>query len=93
MNKAQLSQTMAAKLTCKQEEAENLLTTILQQIQTALVEGEKIYLTNFGTFELRYCLAKSSDSNDSDNQAFIPLTLGYNKPAFKASNSLKLALN
>ena len=94
MNKAQLAQTMAMTLNCNTDDTHNLLDIILQQIQAALVEGDKVYLTNFGTFELRYCLAKDLNNCDiSDEQPCQPISLGYNKPSFKPSNGLKIALN
>ncbi len=90
MNKTQLTQAMANTLECTKPQASDYLNEILKQIQTALCEGEKVYITHFGTFELRYCLAKTPPNANIDDNAL--LSLGYNKPSFKPANSLKQAV-
>lgn len=90
MNKAQLIRAMATELELSQASTKPVLEQILQQIHLALTEGEKIFLPQFGTFELRYHLAKTG----RHPQTGEPLEIdGYNQPSFKAANALKLAIN
>ncbi len=63
---------------------------ILQQIHAALSEGEKIFLPQFGTFELRYHVAKTGRNPQTGEAIEID---GYNQPSFKASTALKQQIN
>ena len=52
MNKVQLIRRIAAELNASQTSIKPVVEQILQQIHIALSEGEKIFLPQFGTFEL-----------------------------------------
>lgn len=90
MNKAQLIRRIAAELNASQTSIKPVVEQILQQIHIALSEGEKIFLPQFGTFELRYHLAKTGRHPQTGEAIEID---GYNQPSFKASTTLKLQIN
>ncbi|MGL4937446.1 HU family DNA-binding protein [Shewanella sp.] len=81
---------MAADLNASQTSTKPVVEQILQQIHIALSEGEKIFLTQFGTFELRYHVAKTGRNPQTGEAIDID---GYNQPSFKASTALKLHIN
>ncbi|PTA50540.1 HU family DNA-binding protein [Shewanella morhuae] len=90
MNKAQLVRRIAAELNASQASTKPVVEQILQQFHIALSEGEKIFLPQFGTFELRYHLAKTGRHPQTGEAIEID---GYNQPSFKASTTLKLQIN
>ncbi|MCU7996223.1 HU family DNA-binding protein [Shewanella glacialipiscicola] len=90
MNKAQLVRRIADELNASQASTKPVVEQILQQIHIALSEGEKIFLPQFGTFELRYHLAKTGRHPQTGEAIEID---GYNQPSFKASTTLKLQIN
>lgn len=90
MNKKQLVQSIALKADINQTIAHKALTEILTQIQIALMEGEKIFLPQFGTFELRYKLPRQGRNPQTGEPIDIP---GVNQPSFKPSLQLKAFIN
>ncbi|GGB50976.1 HU family DNA-binding protein [Shewanella inventionis] len=90
MNKKQLIQSMAHKMDISQTVARRQLEQILQVIHQGLSEGEKIYIPQFGTFELRFHLPKIGRNPQTGETIEIE---GFNQPSFKASPSLKQILN
>ncbi|GIU11079.1 HU family DNA-binding protein [Shewanella glacialipiscicola] len=90
MNKVQLIRRIAAELNASQTSIKPVVEQILQQIHIALSEGEKIFLPQFGTFELRYHLAKTGRNPQTGEAIEID---GYNQPRFKASTTFKLQIN
>ncbi|WP_282110815.1 HU family DNA-binding protein [Shewanella algicola] len=90
MNKKQLIQSMASQLDIPQTQAKSQLEQILHVIHQGLSEGEKIYIPQFGTFELRFYLPKTGRNPQTGEAMEIA---GFNQPSFKASPSLKQALN
>ncbi len=53
MNKAELVTKMAEKSGLTKKEAEQALNAFMKSVEEALVEGEKVQLVGFGTFETR----------------------------------------
>ncbi|MGL4474270.1 MAG: HU family DNA-binding protein [Shewanella sp.] len=90
MNRSQLIKHMASKQDCSQAAAKQQLTHILATIQQALMEGEKVYIPHFGTFELRYFLAKQGRNPQTGAKIDIA---GANHPSFKPSPALKTLVN
>jgi len=60
-----------------------------KQIHIALSEGSKVFLPQFGTFELRYHLPKSGRNPQTGETIEIA---GFNQPSFKAT-ALKQTIN
>ena len=90
MNKKQLVQTMASDMGISQSLTKPQLEQILLQLHKALTEGEKVYLPQFGTFELRYHLAKNGRNPKTGERIEIP---GFNQPSFKAAPAFKKHIN
>ncbi|MBR9726941.1 HU family DNA-binding protein [Shewanella intestini] len=90
MNKKQLVERMAAKMAASQVSTKPQLDQILATIHQALTEGEKVYIPQFGTFELRFHLPKQGRNPQTGATMDID---GFNQPSFKASPSLKAAMN
>ncbi|ABI71291.1 HU family DNA-binding protein [Shewanella frigidimarina] len=90
MNKKQLAQTMASKMDIPQVQAKQQLEQILAVIHQGLAEGEKIYIPQFGTFELRFYLPKVGRNPQTGEAIEID---GFNQPSFKVSPALKALIN
>ncbi|MCH1931857.1 HU family DNA-binding protein [Shewanella sp. A25] len=90
MNKAQLIQHMASSLSQSKASTKLTLDEILRQIHIALSEGEKVFIPQFGTFELRYHLPKTGRNPQTGEALKID---GYNQPSFKAATAFKQAVN
>lgn len=89
MNRQMLIRQMAERQQISKAQAKVQLQHILASLTQALSEGEKVYLPQFGTFELRYHIPR----NGRNPQTGEPLEIaGSNQPSFKASPSLKQAL-
>ena len=90
MNKSDLIKVMATLSETTQKETRVALDSLLGQIHQALSEGEKVYLPQFGTFELRYHLAKQGRNPQTGEVIEIE---GYNQPSFKFSANVKKCIN
>jgi|TARA_R110002050_G_scaffold6835_10_gene27497 DNA-binding protein HU-alpha len=90
MNKKQLIQSMANKMDQPQAQTKQQLEQILAIILQGLAEGEKIYIPQFGTFELRFYLPRVG--RNPQTGAAIEID-GFNQPSFKASPTLKALIN
>ena len=90
MNKSDLIKAMALHSQATQKETKLVLDALLKQINKALTEGEKVYLPQFGTFELRYHLPKQGRNPQTGEIIEIE---GYNQPSFKFSANVKKQIN
>ncbi|UJF23401.1 HU family DNA-binding protein [Shewanella sp. OMA3-2] len=90
MNKKQLICKMSQQLDLPQTQCKPQLEQILATIQQALCEGEKVYIPQFGTFELRFHLPKNGRNPQTGEIMEID---GFNQPSFKVSNHLKALVN
>ena len=86
MNKTELiaSAAMSAGLTKK--DTERLLNAALDAITAALIKGEKVQLSGFGTFEIKDREARIGRNPHTKEAIEIPAT---KVPVFKASKALK----
>ncbi len=90
MKKTELVEKLALKTGASKKDAEALLNAFVEVVSEALVEGDKISLKGFGTFEVRE-RAERTGHNPKTGEA---MTIAASKsPAFKASSSLKAAMN
>ena len=81
---------LAVKQQITKAEASRNLEGVLDLIQELLVNGEKISLQGFGTFEVR----ERAERNGRNPQTGEAITIAAQlSPAFKASKSLKDAVN
>lgn len=91
MNKAELVGKMAEKAELTKKEAEAALNAFIKTVEEALVEGEKVQLVGFGTFETRERVARQGRNPRNPEQIIeIPASKA---PAFKAGKALKDIVN
>ena len=86
MNKSELVAIVADSANLTKKEAENVIDTFLDAIADALVEGDKVVLSGFGTFEVRERASRSGLNPRTGEEILIP---AQKTPAFKAGKILK----
>ncbi|MBM7071130.1 HU family DNA-binding protein [Shewanella sp. 202IG2-18] len=90
MNKSELVKAMAELSETTQKDTKSALNSLLKMLHQALSEGEKVFLPQFGTFELRYHLPKQGRNPQTGESIEIE---GYNQPSFKFSANVKQVIN
>ena len=90
MNKTQLVDAVVLKTNLKKKEAEAAVSAVFEAISEALVEGEKIQLVGFGTFEVKERAARQGHNPLTGEKIQIPAA---KHPAFSASKALKDSVN
>ena len=86
MNKTELIAIAAENPGLTQKDTERVLNAALDAITLALVRGEKVQLSGFGTFETKDREARVGRNPHTKEAVEIPAT---RVPAFKASKALK----
>jgi DNA-binding protein HU-beta len=86
MNKSELVARIADLSELSKKDAEAALNSTVLAIQEALVKGEKVVLTGFGTFEVKKRKARSGHDPRTGETIQIP---SLNAPTFKAGKVLK----
>lgn len=90
MKKTELVEKLAAKAEVSKKDAEAMLNAFVETVSEALVEGDKISLKGFGTFEVRERSARTGVNPKTGES----ITIAASKaPAFKASSALKTLVN
>ncbi len=90
MNKTQLIDVVAKNAEIKKKEAEAAVNAALEAIANALVDGDKVQLIGFGTFEVKERAAREGHNPFTGEK----ITIAASKnAAFSASKALKEALN
>lgn len=91
MNKSELIAQVAEKSQLTKAEATRALDAFTSSVTEALVDGEKIQLVGFGTFETRQRKARSGRNPRNPKETIeIPASVA---PVFKAGKNLKEAVN
>ena len=90
MNRSDLVAKIAEKSELSKKDAEKALAGFIDAVTEALVDGEKIQLVGFGSFEVRRREARSGRDPRTGRAITIPAS---NSPAFKAGKALKDAVN
>jgi DNA-binding protein HU-beta len=90
MNKTNLIDVVAAKANLKKADAKAAVDAVFAAIEGALVEGDKVQLAGFGTFEVKTRGARMG-RNPATGKA-MPIAASK-APAFKAGKALKDAVN
>ena len=90
MTKTELAATVAAKAQITKKQADQILNTTFEAIKQALVEGDKVQLIGFGTFEIRNRAARKGRNPQTNEEIDIPAS---KLPSFKAGKALKEAVN
>ena len=86
MNKTELIAIAAENAGLTKKDTERILNAALDAISQALVRGEKVQLSGFGTFETKDREARIGRNPHTKEAVEIPAT---RVPAFKASKALK----
>ncbi|MEE0859488.1 MAG: HU family DNA-binding protein [Acutalibacteraceae bacterium] len=90
MNKSELIAQVAEKSNLTKKDAEKAVTAVIDTIVSAVIEGEKVQLVGFGTFEQR----QRNERTGVDPRTKTKITIPASKvPAFKAGRNFKEAVN
>ena len=90
MTKTELAATVAEKAKITKKQADLVLNTTFDAIKQALVEGDKVQIIGFGTFEIRNRAARKGRNPQTNEEIDIPAS---KLPSFKAGKALKEAVN
>lgn len=89
MNKTELISAMAEKAEISKKDAEKALTAFTNVVADTLVDGDKIAITGFGTFEV----VKRAERQGRNPATGETITIAASKsPKFKAGKALKDAV-
>lgn len=86
MNKSELIEAIAARLDGDRKAAATAVDGVLDEITRAVVRGERVALTGFGTFEKRVRAARTARNPATGEAIKLKKT---SVPAFKAGATLK----
>lgn len=90
MNKSELITSMAEKSGLSKKDVEKALSAFTESIQDALVNGEKVQLIGFGSFEVRERAERKGRNPKTREEMIIPASKA---PVFKAGKALKDSVN
>ena len=86
MNKTELIAIAAEHAGMTKKDTERVLNACIDAITAALIKGEKVQISGFGTFEAKEREARIGRNPHTKEEIHIPAT---RVPAFKASKALK----
>jgi len=86
MNKTELIAVAAQSTGLTKKDTERVINAALDAVTAALVKGEKVQMSGFGTFEVKAREARIGRNPHTKEAIEIPAT---NVPVFKASKALK----
>lgn len=90
MNKADLIASMAEKSELSKKDAEKALNAFVESVEAALVQGDKVQLVGFGSFEVRERAARKG----RNPQTKAEITISAAKaPIFRVGKALKDLVN
>ena len=89
MNKTELIAAVAEKAALSKKDAEAAITAAVEAITGALIEGEKVQLVGFGSFEVKTRAARVGRNPKTGEE--IPISEAR-LPVFKAGKALKDAV-
>ena len=90
MTKTELIAAVAAKTQLSKKDSEKAVTAVIDSITEALVEGEKVSLVGFGSFETKTRAERKGINPRTKEEITIPSS---KLPAFKAGKALKDAVS
>lgn len=90
MNKTELVANVAETAGLTKKDAEKAVNALFTTVQQALVEGDKIQIIGFGTFEVKERAARTGRNPRTGEDIKIPAS---KNPVFKAGKALKDAVN
>jgi len=89
VNKTELVDAVASRAGLSKADADRAVNGFVDAIEGALVRGEKVTVTGFGTFEVRDRAARMGRNPQTGAPLHIPAT---KSPAFKSGKGLKDAV-
>jgi len=89
VNKMDLVASVAEKTDLTKKETEKVVSAVLDSIEEALAQGDKVQLVGFGTFEIRERAARVGRNPRTGEEIEIAAT---RVPVFKAGKGLKDAV-
>lgn len=89
MNKTDLVNAVAEKTDFTKKDADKAVAAVIDSITEALVDGDKVQLVGFGTFEVRNRAAKQGHNPKTGEPMMVPAS---KLPAFKAGKAFKDAV-
>ena len=90
MNKADLTEALAAKANIPKVRAASYINIVMATIQDALTNGEKVTISDFGTFTVSQRREFSGHNPKNGQEIRVP---ARKIPVFRAGKGLKEALN
>ena len=90
MNKSELVAKVAESAGLTKKDAEKAINAVFSSIEKALVDGDKVQMIGFGTFEVKERAARKGRNPQTGNEIDIPAS---KNPVFKAGKALKDAVN
>jgi DNA-binding protein HU-beta len=90
MNKTDLAQTIASKLDISKTSAHTLVDTVFETIADAIVRGERVLISDFGTFTVSHRRGFRGKNPKTGEGMDIAAT---QVPTFKTGRGLKARLN
>ena len=90
MNKTQLIASVAEMAEVTKKDAEKAVNAVFGSVQKALVEGDKVQLIGFGTFEVKSRSARVGRNPQTGKEIKIAAS---KVPTFKAGKGLKEVVN
>ena len=90
MNKAELIAAIAAKTGDTKKVAEATVNAFVETVTDALVEGDKVQLVGFGSFEVRKRAARKGRNPQTKEEIKRPASKA---PVFKAGKAIKDLVN
>lgn len=86
MNKAELITSISEKTSSSKKDCEKFLNAFMESVGEALVDGEKVQLVGFGSFEVRNRAARKGINPQTREEITIEAS---RVPVFRAGKALK----
>jgi Bacterial nucleoid DNA-binding protein len=90
MNKADLVKSIADKSELTRNDAEKALNAMIESIEDALAQGDKVQLVGFGSFEVRERAARKGRNPQTKEEITIEASKA---PVFRVGKALKDMVN
>lgn len=90
MNKNELVNSMAQKSSLSKKDVEKALNAFLESVEDALVNGDKVQLVGFGSFEVRERAARKGRNPQTKEEITIEASKA---PIFRVGKALKDTVN
>ena len=90
MNKTDLIENVAKTTGMKKKDVETVVVSFINSIEQALIEGKKVQISGFGSFETKQRAARIGRNPHTHERMEIP---AFKSPSFSPSKTLKAEIN